>query len=355
MSASPSGWGPRTCSSSSTPPGTTAKPKGDHAHHRPLPDPRGVDPPGCLFDLHPDRDVYWCVAHIGWVTGHSYIVYGPLANGATLGDVRGDAGLPRPGPVVVDRGAVRRHHPLRRAPTAIRSFIRQATGFRPPRPHHASGSWVRWGSPSTPRPGCGTHPASAGGRCPVVDTWWQTETGAILISPVPGAHHHQARVGHVPPSGDRGGGGRRGGGPGRARGGYLTLMHPWPGMTRGIYGDPERFRETYWSWFPGRLLRRGRGQGRRRRLPVAPRPGRRRHERLGPPDLHHRGGVVAGRPSRGGRGRRGGRHPRHHRAVHRGLRHPAHGVGRARATSLGSELRVHVAGKIGAHRPARPR
>ena len=168
------------------------------------------------------------------------------------------------------------------------------------------------------------HRNIGGERCPIVDTWWQTETGGHMIYAAARGHHDQAGLGHVRRS--------RASAPSSsttpatrstAGGGYLTLTRPWPSMLRGIWGDPERYRETYWSDLSGPVLRRRRGQDRRRRLPLAARPGRRRDERVRPPHLDHRGRVGARRPPRGGRGRGGRRHRRHHRAGHRRLRHPA--------------------------------
>ena len=167
------------------------------------------------------------------------------------------------------------------------------------------------------------HTHIGGERCPIVDTWWQTETGAHMITPLPGRDHHQARLGHLPAARHLGRGGRRRR-PSRSTkgGGYLTITQPWPSMLRGIWGDPERYRETYWSDLRGPVLRRRRLQDRRRRLLLAARPGRRRDERVGPPGVDHRGRVGAGRPS--GRGRGGGRRRvrRHHRPGHHRLRHP---------------------------------
>ena len=139
-----------------------------------------------VFDLKPETDVYWCAADIGWVTGHSYIVYGPLANGATERALRGNARFPGPGPLVGDHRALRGDD-LYTAPTAIRTFMKWGDELPELRTTcRACGSSARSASRSTPRRGCGTGSDIGGGRCPIVDTWWQTETGAIMISPLPG-------------------------------------------------------------------------------------------------------------------------------------------------------------------------
>ena len=171
-----------------------------------------------------------------------------------LGDVRGHPRLPRQGPVVVDHRALRGDHPLLRPHRHPHlhevgdRVPRRATTCRP------CGCSARWASPSTPRPGCGTRTTIGGGRCPVVDTWWQTETGAIMIAPLPGITTTKPGSATFPLPGiaaevvdEAGTRVRRGGG-------YLTLTRPWPSMLRGIYGDPERYRETYWSRFAGRYF-----------------------------------------------------------------------------------------------------
>ena len=173
--------------------GTTAKPKGilhtsggylTHvsATHR------------LIFDLKPETDVFWTAADIGWVTGHSYIVYGPLANGDDLGHVRGHARHAGPRPLVADRRALQGQHPLHRADDDphVHEVGRGPPGG--PRPVEPAPARARWASRSTPRPGSGTARHIGGDRCPIVDTWWQTETGGILITPLPGHHGHQARV-----------------------------------------------------------------------------------------------------------------------------------------------------------------
>ena len=181
--ASRSTWAPRTCCSSCTL-GHHGGPQGHHAHHRRLPHPGGVHPP-VVFDLHPDEDVYWCAADIGWVTGHSYIVYGPLANGAT--SVLYEGTPDHPGRdrwwSIVERYGVTI---LYCAPTAIRTFMKW--GAEEPASHDLSSLRVLGsvGEPINPEAWMWYSTHIGGGRCPVVDTWWQTETGAIMIAPLPG-------------------------------------------------------------------------------------------------------------------------------------------------------------------------
>ena len=203
-----------------------------------------------VFDIKPD-DVYWCAADIGWVTGHSYIVYGPLANATTGVMYEGAPDSPtwdRWWQIVEDYKV----SILYCAPTAIRAFMKQ--GEEIPRSHDLTSLRLLGsvGEPINPEAWRWYRDVIGGDRTPVVDTWWQTETGQILISPLPGVTTTK------PGSATFGlpgidvdvvdGDGRSvplGGG------GYLVLKRPWPGMLRGIYGDPERYRKTYWSRFPG--------------------------------------------------------------------------------------------------------
>ena len=254
-----------------------------------------------------DDDVYWCTADIGWVTGHSYVVYGPLANGATVRDVRGRARLAAEGSLLVDH----------RAATASRSSIRRRRRFarscdgEPDWPAQArsvvaAARSARWASRSTRRPGSGHHRFIGGERCPVVDTWWQTETGAIMITPLPGVttlkpgsatqtvSRHQRRD------------------PQRDAATRWTsaadcsaLTRPWPSMLRGIYGDPDRYVRQHWNkWGPRRLRHRRRREARRRRLLLAARPRGRRHQRRRPSHRHDGGRERARRsPERRGSGR----------------------------------------------------
>jgi len=206
-----------------------------------------------VFDLHAADDVYWCAADIGWVTGHSYIVYGPLANGATSVMYEGTPDFPDRDRwwSIVERYGVTI---LYCAPTAIRTMMKWGTHL--PQAHDLSTLRVLGsvGEPINPEAWIWYHDNIGGGRCPIVDTWWQTETGAILISPLPGVTVLKPGSATFPL-------------PGIAAsvvdddavevtkgGGYLTLSRPWPSMLRGIYGDPERYRETYWSRFPGRYF-----------------------------------------------------------------------------------------------------
>ncbi|HMJ76755.1 MAG TPA: acetate--CoA ligase [Iamia sp.] len=203
-----------------------------------------------VFDLHPETDVYWCTADVGWVTGHSYIVYGPLANGATSVMYEGTPDTPgrdRFWAIVEKYGVTI----LYTAPTAIRTFMKWGT--EEPEKHDLSSLRVLGsvGEPINPEAWVWYHLNIGGERCPIVDTWWQTETGAIMISPLPGATTTKPgsatfplpgigaelvdNDGKVVPKG----------------GGYLTLTRPWPSMLRGIYGDPERYQDTYWSRFEG--------------------------------------------------------------------------------------------------------
>ena len=162
-----------------------------------------------VFDLHPDEDVYWCTADIGWVTGHSYIVYGPLANGATSVIYEGVPNFPGNDRIwsIVEKYKVTKFYT---APTAIRTYMKWGT--QEPAKHDLSSLQVLGsvGEPINPEAWMWYHEHIGGGRCPIVDTWWQTETGGIMISPLPGRHHHQAGLGDVPAAGHRRRGGRRG-------------------------------------------------------------------------------------------------------------------------------------------------
>jgi acetyl-CoA synthetase len=206
-----------------------------------------------VFDLHPDDDVYWCAADIGWVTGHSYIVYGPLTNGATSVIYEGTPDTPARDRIwsIAEKYGVTI---LYTAPTAIRTYMKWGT--QEPEKHDLSKLRLLGsvGEPINPEAWIWYHTHIGGGRCPVVDTWWQTETGAIMISPLPGATTLKPGSATFPLPGigaevvdDTGNVVKRGGG-------YLTLTRPWPSMLRGIYGDPERYKDTYWSRFDGRYF-----------------------------------------------------------------------------------------------------
>ncbi len=200
-----------------------------------------------IFDLR-EEDVYWCTADIGWVTGHSYIVYGPLANGATTVMYEGTPDWPDKDRFwrIVEKYGVTI---LYTAPTAIRTFVRWGDEY----PKRCDLSSLRLlgtvGEPINPEAWVWYWKVIGGGRCPVVDTWWQTETGHILISPLPGVTVCKPGSATLPFPGidaevvnDKGE---------PAQAGYLVLRRPWPGMLRGIYGDPERYQRQYWSQIPG--------------------------------------------------------------------------------------------------------
>ncbi len=205
-----------------------------------------------VFDLH-DDDVYWCTADVGWITGHSYIVYGPLANGATQVMYEGVPNYPgndRLWSIIAKYGVTKFYT----APTAIRTFMKW--GVEEPAKHDLSSLKVLGsvGEPINPEAWMWYHEHIGGNRCPIVDTWWQTETGGIMISPLPGATTTKpgSATFALPGIGaelvdEQGVTVARGGG-------YLTLTQPWPSMLRGIWGDPERYHETYWSRFAGRYF-----------------------------------------------------------------------------------------------------
>ncbi|HUI02176.1 MAG TPA: acetate--CoA ligase [Acidimicrobiales bacterium] len=206
-----------------------------------------------VFDLHPERDVYWCAADIGWVTGHSYIVYGPLANGATSVMYEGTPDFPdkdRWWDIIQRYGVTI----LYCAPTAIRTFMKWGTQY--PERHDMSSLRVLGsvGEPINPEAWVWYWRHIGGGRCPVVDTWWQTETGAIMISPLPAITPCKPGSATFPLPGVGAEVVDDAGAPVERGGGYLTLTGPWPSMLRGIYGDPERYRQTYWSRFEGRYF-----------------------------------------------------------------------------------------------------
>ncbi len=232
--------------------GTTAKPKGImHTTGGYLTQVASTHK--YVFDLKAETDVYWCAADIGWVTGHSYIVYGPLANGTTGVLYEGAPDHPEKDRwwSIVERYKV---SILYCAPTAIRSCMKWGTQH--PEAHDLSSLRVLGsvGEPINPAAWLWYYHYIGGERCPVVDTWWQTETGAIMISPLPGATTLKPGSATFPLPGisarvvdDQGENVAVGGG-------YLVLDRPWPAMLRGIYGDPERYRQTYWSRFEGRYF-----------------------------------------------------------------------------------------------------
>ncbi len=206
-----------------------------------------------VFDLHPESAVYWCTADVGWVTGHSYIVYGPLSNGATTVIYEGVPNYPgndRFWEIVEKYGVTI----LYTAPTAIRTFMKW--GIEEPGKHDLSSLRIigSVGEPINPEAWIWYHTYIGGGHCPVVDTWWQTETGAIMISPLPGATTCKPGSATFPLPGIFAELVAENGGVVAKGGGYLTLTRPWPSMLRGIWGDPDRYRDTYWARFPGRYF-----------------------------------------------------------------------------------------------------
>jgi acetyl-CoA synthetase len=242
--------------------GTTAKPKGiKHTTAGYL--TQSAMSHELVFDLKPERDVYWCTADIGWVTGHSYIVYGPLANATTSVLYEGTPDFPDKDRFweVVERYKVTI---LYTAPTAIRTFMKWGAQY--PAEHDLSSLRLLGtvGEPINPEAWMWYREWIGGNRTPVVDTWWQTETGGIMISPLPGVTTLLPGSATRPLPGiaadivnERGESVPLGGG------GYIVLTRPWPGMLRGIWGDDERYRQTYWSRFPHRYLA---GDGCRRDL-----------------------------------------------------------------------------------------
>ena len=218
-----------------------------------------------VFDLKPDTDVYWCAADIGWVTGHSYIVYGPLANGCTSVMYEGTPDTPREelrGPGhggwakdrlwdIIERYGVTQ---LYTAPTAIRTFMKW--GADELSSHDLSSLRVLGtvGEPINPEAWMWYHEHVGGGERPIVDTWWQTETGGHMITPLPGATITKPGSACHPIPGVFAEVVDDAGQPISHGGGYLTITRPWPSMLRGIWGDPERFVDTYWSTYEGRYF-----------------------------------------------------------------------------------------------------
>ena len=203
-----------------------------------------------VFDIK-DEDTYWCTADIGWVTGHSYVVYGPLANGATTLMYEGAPNWPEP-----DRfwRMIARHRVtiFYTAPTAIRAFVRW--GEQWPLKHDLTSLRLLGtvGEPINPEAWMWYRTVIGGSRCPIVDTWWQTETGAIMISPLPGVTPTKPGSGTLPFFGVEPEVVDKDGAPVPAgAGGYLVLKKPWPSMLRTVYKDPDRYVEQYWKKFPG--------------------------------------------------------------------------------------------------------
>ena len=206
-----------------------------------------------IFDMK-DDDVFWCAADIGWVTGHTHIVYGPMANGVTQVMYEGTPDWPDKDRFwkIVEKYGVTIFHT---APTAIRTFMRWGTEY--PGKHDLKSLRLLGsvGEPINPEAWMWYHKFIGGGRCPVMDTWWQTETGHPLISPLPGITKLKPGSATMPLPGveadvvdEQGKSVPLGGG------GYLVLTKPWPAMMRTIYGDPDRYVETYWKRFPGKYF-----------------------------------------------------------------------------------------------------
>ncbi len=201
-----------------------------------------------VFDLR-DDDVFWCTADLGWVTGHTYVVYGPLANGATVLMYEGAPDWPEKDRFwqLIERYGVTI---LYTAPTAIRAFMRWGTEWPARRDLSSLRLLGSVGEPINPEAWMWYHEHIGGGRCPIVDTWWQTETGHILITPLPGITNLKPGSATRPCPGISPEIRTASGEPVRSGGGLLALTRPWPGMLRGIYGDPQRFVQQYFSKWP---------------------------------------------------------------------------------------------------------
>ena len=203
-----------------------------------------------VFDLK-EEDTFWCTADIGWVTGHSYVVYGPMANGASIVMYEGAPNWPEPDRFwrIVEKYRVTI---LYTAPTAIRAFVKWGEGW--PRKHDLTSLRLLGtvGEPINPEAWMWYNKVIGGGRCPIVDTWWQTETGAIMISPLPGATPTKPGSATRPLPGVVADVVTKSGDPVPPnQGGYLVIRRPWPSMLRTLYKDPERYKEQYWSDIPG--------------------------------------------------------------------------------------------------------
>jgi acetyl-CoA synthetase len=199
-----------------------------------------------IFDLQ-DTDVYWCTADVGWITGHSYIVYGPLSNGATTVMYEGAPRKSNPGCFwdVVEKYGVTVFYT---APTAIRAFIKMGDEHPKARDLSSLRLLGTVGEPINPEAWMWYHQVIGGEKCPIVDTWWQTETGGVMITPLPGAIPTKPGSATRPFPGILADIVDLDGNPvENNEGGYLVVRHPWPGMMRTVYGDPDRFRRTYWE------------------------------------------------------------------------------------------------------------
>jgi acetyl-CoA synthetase len=199
-----------------------------------------------IFDLR-DDDVYWCTADVGWITGHSYIVYGPLSNGATSLMYEGAPRPSNPGCFwdIVEKYGVNIFYT---APTAIRAFIKMGDDLPNARDLSSLRLLGTVGEPINPEAWMWYHKVIGGEKCPIVDTWWQTETGGVMITPLPGATPTKPGSATLPFPGILADVVDLDGNPvGDNEGGYLVVRHPWPGMMRTVYGDDDRFRRTYWE------------------------------------------------------------------------------------------------------------
>ncbi|MDR6691587.1 acetyl-CoA synthetase [Microbacterium sp. 1154] len=202
-----------------------------------------------VHDVHPETDVYWCTADIGWITGHTYVTYGPLANGATQLLYEGTPDTPHPGRwwELIEKHGVTVFYT---APTAIRSFMK--IGRDVPQGFDLSSLRLLGsvGEPINPEAWVWYREIIGADQAPIVDTWWQTETGAVMISALPGVTETKPGSAQVPVPGisiavvDE-----QGEPVGKGSGGLLVVTEPWPSMLRGIWGDPDRYRETYWEKF----------------------------------------------------------------------------------------------------------
>ncbi len=230
--------------------GTTAKPKGIfHTTGGYL--TQAAYTHKVVFDIKPEKDIYWCTADVGWITGHTYMVYGPLINGCTQVIYEGTPDTPHKGRIfeIIEKYGVTI---LYTAPTLIRTWMKWGDEF----PNKFNLTTLRLlgsvGEPINPEAWMWYREVIGGNNCPIVDTWWQTETGAIMISPLPGVTATKPGSAMRPLPGisakvvdDNGVE------VGNGHGGYLILDQPWPSMLRGVWGETERFKETYWSRFPG--------------------------------------------------------------------------------------------------------
>ena len=207
-----------------------------------------------VFDIKPESDVYWCTADVGWITGHSYMVYGPMVNGSTQVIYEGTPDTPAKDRIfkLVEKYKVRI---LYTAPTLIRTWMKWGDEF----PNGCDLSSLRLlgsvGEPINPEAWMWYREIIGHNNCPIVDTWWQTETGAIMVSPLPGITKTKPGSAMKPlPGIDATVIDDEGKVVGDGHSGYLTLNKPWPSMMRGVWGEPERYRETYWSRFEGRYF-----------------------------------------------------------------------------------------------------